>query len=81
MSKQKEINKRLEPFGDLLYKLYEDARAILMKKTDDELKQLIEDTQTLTATNCGWTAYHMREVVAYEAKIILQNREEAQSHE
>jgi hypothetical protein len=71
---QKLRNERLKPFGDLLYNMYEKTREILLAKTDDELKQIIVDVNELTTTNCGWTTYHIREVVAYEAKIILQNR-------
>jgi hypothetical protein len=69
-----QFTKNLEPFGELLQKMYEDAREILLNKSDEELQQIIEDTKQCKENNCWWAIYHMREVVAYEAKIILQNR-------
>jgi hypothetical protein len=76
MKKQREekFTDRLEPFAKLLYKLYENSREILVAKTNEDLQQIIDDTHQCTVKNCGWTTYHMREIVAYEAKIILQNR-------
>jgi hypothetical protein len=76
--KQQEIldfQKNIKPFGDLLQTMYEQSREILLSKTDNELNQIITDTEHLTETNCWWASYHMIEVVAYEAKIILRNRQ------
>jgi hypothetical protein len=75
MNEQLQRNQRLKPFGELLHEMYEKTRSILETKSDDELLKIIEDTKNLNVQNCWWAVYNMREIVAYEAKIILQNRQ------
>lgn len=40
----------------------------LDQQTDARLREIIAECESLTATNCGWVAYGLRDIVARVAK-------------
>lgn len=54
---------------DLAYSL---ATAV-EKLNDDQLKQLLDECQTVSTSNCWWMMYRMRELVAEQVRTVREN--------
>ena len=78
MKPRETFNKRLKPFGDLIYEAHQKIRDLLLTKSDDELRQLIEDTKKVTQTNCWWAIYNASGIVEFEAGVIIHKRKEVE---
>lgn len=71
------VNKRLEKYAVLYARMATETYRVLNELPDANIQKVIEDFDTLTTTNCGWSTYQMNPIVINEANSILHWRKRA----
>lgn len=70
---------RLDPFEEAYYSMYRVIKDRVSAMTDDELRQLLDDTSRPSQTNCGWGAFAVAPIVAEEVRGERFRRERAKA--
>ena len=80
MSKRLPWKVRLEPYAQIIAVAEEEIWGLLNALSDDDLAQLVADSEEVDMTNCWWATYKVAAIVRGKAGVIQRNRlREAQS--